>query len=151
MMNAQQAKWLNAMPPEAIHDNASVTTVAVDTLGFAQASFVVALGATDIAVTALKVQESDDNSSYSDVTGLIFGTSADIAGATSSLPAATDDNKIYIMQARTGGSRKRYMKVICTFGDGTVGGFASCVCMLSGGQIQGHDATSVGAAQILSV
>jgi hypothetical protein len=72
----------------------------------------------DLAVTALKVQESDSLTegaltSPADVTGLIAGTSANIAGTTSTLPAANDDSKIWRFDVDLK-KRKRYLSVVAT-------------------------------------
>jgi len=128
----QECKYVNAIPPAAALDNTSATTNSVKVAGFAKAAFIIALGATDIAVTALKVQESDDDSSYSDVTGAIFGTSTNSAGSTSSLPTATSDNNLYAIFVNLQG-RKKYLKLVATFGDGSVGGYIQATCILGGG------------------
>lgn len=112
-------------PPEAIRDNSSWTTATIDTAGYDYAVINVHLGATDIAMTALKVQESDDSgmSGAADVTGLIFGTSNNDTGSASTLPSATDDNKFFSFFIDLRG-RKRYLDLVMTNGDGTAGGFA---------------------------
>src|SRR5574343_1612731 len=93
-------------PPAAIVDNASLTTAAIDTAGFDLCKVVVFLGATDIAMTALKVQESDasDMTGAADITGAVFGTSDNDAGSTSTLPSATADNSFFEILIRCGGN-----------------------------------------------
>jgi hypothetical protein len=146
----QSVKFVNVTPPAAILDNASATTNSVNTEGFAHATFLVELGATDIALTALKLQESDTDSSYGDVTGAIFGTSALPDGTTSTLPSATDDNKIYAIYVDLKG-RKKYLDMVITVGDGTAGGYVACQCILSGADVQPHTATGLGLGQYLVV
>ena len=146
----QSAKYVNAIPPAAILDDASATAVAVNTQGYAQANFLISLGATDIAMTALKVQESDDDSSYADVTGAIFGTSADPTGTTSSLPSATDDNKVFGIFVDLKG-RKKYLKLVATFGNGTAGGYCSAICVLTQGSVQNHTAAGLNVGNYLVV
>ena len=91
-------KLMSVTPPAAIVDNASFTTAEVDTAGWDMARIVVYLGATDIAMSALKVTESDTSASgHADITGAVFGTSTDIDGSTSALPSATDDNKFFVI------------------------------------------------------
>jgi hypothetical protein len=128
----EDTKYVLVTPPAAIVDNASFTTAAVDTKGFAHCQFLVMIGATDIALTALKIQESDaSGSGYADVTGLIYGTSTDPSGATVALPSATDDNKVYAFDVHCGRGRKRYLDAVVTIGDGTVGGFVTVLAILS--------------------
>jgi len=130
MITAQNDKFVSITPPGALYDNTSLTTASIDTAGFEYLRVFVYLGATDIAMTALKVQESDTDGSYGDVTGLIYGTSNGIAGTASSLPSATDDNKCFVFEIDLRG-RKRYLDLVATFGDGTVGGYAAAWGLLS--------------------
>lgn len=116
-------KFVNVTPPAAIVDNASFTTNSIDTKGWSYCTILFSLGATDIAMAALKVQESDTDGSYADITGATFA---------SALPGATDDNKIYAFHINLIG-RKRYLDVVATAGDGTAGTFGSCVAILSRG------------------
>ena len=76
----QGVKIVSITPPAAIVDNASFTTAAVDTIGFGKVAIVFSLGATDIAMTALKLQESDDSgmSGATDITGFVVGTSTSV-------------------------------------------------------------------------
>lgn len=119
----QQTKYVAITPPAAIVDNASYTTTAVDTFGFNKLKVTVFLGATDIAMTALKLQESDDSgmSGSADITGAVFGTSTNPdTGTTSALPSATDDNKFFTFFVDLKG-RKRYIDLVATAGDGSTG------------------------------
>ncbi len=150
-MNAlQQAKYINVTPPAAIIDNASAATTAIDTLGYSHVAIIVSLGATDIALTALKLQESDTDGSYADVTGAIFGTSADPTGTATTLPAATDDNKLYAIFVNMSG-RKRWLDLACTFGDGAAGGYVSVLAILTCGDEQPLNAAGMNLAQYLVV
>lgn len=130
MHTQQHDKFVSITPPAAIVDNASLTTASIDTQGYAYARIFVYLGATDIAMTALKVQESDDDSTYADVTGLVYGTSSDIAGSTSALPTATDDNKCFTFEIDLRG-RKRYLDLVATCGDGAAGTYVTAFALLS--------------------
>lgn len=132
-MHAEQTdKFFSITPPGAIVDNASLTTATIDTLGFGYCRVFAILGATDIAMTALKIQESDDSgmSGAADVTGLVYGTSTDIAGSTSALPSATDDNKCFAFEIELKG-RKRYLDLVATCGDGAAGTYINVMCLLS--------------------
>lgn len=136
MFATQDLKAVLVTPPGAKVDAASVTTATIDTEGFGQASIYVILGDTDIALTALKVQESDDSgmSNAADITGLVYGTSTNPdTGSTSALPSATDDNKIYGFHINLVG-RKRYLDVVVTVGDGLTGAYVTVVAFLANGK-----------------
>lgn len=150
MNQLQNTKLVSITPPAAIVDNASYTTASIDTQGWDYLQVVVYLGATDIAMTALKLQESDTDGSYADVTGLVFGTSSNIAGSTSTLPSATDDNKFFVFDVDLRG-RKRYFDLVATAGDGTAGTFLTAFAILSRGKDQPQTAAERGASQILRV
>lgn len=151
MNAAQDVKFVSVTPPAAIVDNASYTTAEIDTLGYDYAKVVVYVGATDIAMTALAVTESDTSGSgHANVTGLVYGTSTDIDGSTSSLPGATDDNKFFVFEIDLRG-RKRYLDVTATAGNGTTGTFATIWAELSRAKSTPTSASGAGAAAILRV
>jgi hypothetical protein len=108
------------------------------------------VGATDIAMAALKLQTSDTDSSYADLTGAIFGTSTNIDGSTSALPTATDDNKVFVIEVDLRG-KKRYFDLVATAGNGTAGTYFSAVAVLSRGEIAPITAAGRGADEILRV
>lgn len=146
MKESQTAKFAVAIAPAAIIDNTSATATAIDTNGYDDVEIALVLGATDIAITALKVQESDDDSSYTDITDTVVGTAEDIDGNTD-LPSATDDNSVILFNIDMLG-KKRYLKVVATFGDGTAGGYLSGVARLSRGETP-TDASSAGALLVM--
>lgn len=151
MVNAQRVKMIAIIQPVAIVDNASWTTVEVDTKGWDYCTYVFVLGATDIAMTALAVTESDTTASgHVNVTGLIFGTSANTGGSTSTLPSATDDDKLFGFEIDLRG-RKRFLDLTATGGDGTLGAFASCIAILSRGKEEPSTAAEAGYSQLLRV
>lgn len=133
MLPAIHTKVINVTPPVASVNNASAATTTIDTLGFDYANIYCALGVADAAMTVLKVQESDyaNMSGAADVTGLIYGTSSNIAGSTSSLPASTNDNTIFGFDIDLR-ARKRYLDVVATVGSaGTTGAFIAIQAVLS--------------------
>jgi hypothetical protein len=149
----QQSKLVSITPPAARVDNAAVTTTAVDTFGFNKMKVVVYLGDTDIAMTALKLTESDDSgmSGATDITGAIFGTSVNPdTGATSALPTASDDNKFFVFFVDLKG-RKRYIDLAATAGDGTAGTFIAAWAELSDALTVPSTAAGRGAAANLIV
>lgn len=128
-MNAlQNVKVVNVTPPAAIKDAASFATTSIDTAGFGKLAVYFSLGATDIAMTALKLQEADDDSSYGDITGCVYGASGAPA-----LPTADDDNKVFGFFVNLAG-RKRYIDLVATAGDGAAGTFGTCIAVLYNGE-----------------
>lgn len=151
MIAAQQTKKVNLTPPAAIVDNSSLTVAELDTLGWDYCEILVIMGATDIAMTALKVTESDSaGSGHADVTGLVFGTSTNVDGDTSALPIATDDNDIFSFQIDLR-KRKRYLDMTATVGDGTSGAFVAIIAILSRGRETPSTAAEAGCNQVLRV
>ena len=126
MQQLQRIKRGIITAPAAIVDNASHTTTAIDTAGFGQLAVHVIIGATDIAWTALKLQSSDASNMANpvDITGCVYGTSTlPETGATSALPTADDDNKIFSFYVNLDGKHGRYIDLVSTIGDGSAGGF----------------------------
>jgi hypothetical protein len=146
MKSVQTQKIVTITNPGAIVDNAAFTTATIDTRGFLVVTIVLLLGALDVALAALKLRESDadDMSGAADVAG------ADFSVAPATLPAATDDNKLYAIQVDMRG-RKRYIDLTLTGGDGAAGTYAAAFAILSNPQEAPSDATGRGFAQELSV
>jgi hypothetical protein len=145
MQILQRIKFVQVTAPVAINDNTAYTTNSVDTLGYDECLFEIAFGAMDIAAAALKVRESDDDSSYSDVTG------ADFSVSPATLPSATDDNHFYGVHIKCGGPRKRYLDLSFTAGDGAAGTFASVNALLAKGETEPSTAATRGFTQLLTV
>jgi hypothetical protein len=126
MKHSANQKIVAVTPPGAIVDNAAFTTAAIDTLGFVQLKIIVLFGAMDIAVAAMKLQESDDSgmSGATDISG------ADFTGA---YPSATADNTMYAFHVDLRG-KKRYIDLSLTGGDGTAGTYATVIAVLSRAQ-----------------
>jgi hypothetical protein len=155
-MTPVMSKLFGVTPPAAIVNNGSLTCNVIDTLGFRFCRVKVFLGATDIALTALKVQESDVKASATaltggaDVTGAVFGTSNNDTGVASTLPSATDDNKFFTVEIDLRG-RKRYLLPVVTIGNGSTGAFAAVEAELYDGENVPTTAAQKGAAQNLKV
>lgn len=150
MIHAQNTKVFAVTPPAAIIDDAALTTASIDTQGYDYLEVYAYIGATDVAMVALKLQESDTDGSYADVTGLVYGTSTDIGGSTSSLPSATDDNKFFKFEVDLRG-RKRYFDLAATGGDGTAGAYITAWAVLSRANTNPDTAAEAGCANILRV
>lgn len=90
--------------------SAANTGVAFDTTvlgGIGEAAAIVTIGDIQANMTGLKIEHSDDNSTWADLTGASFSGTA--------LPsAAAGDNKQWLLHVRTGGSVRRYLRVVGT-------------------------------------
>lgn len=144
MIAALTRKMVSVTPPAAIVNNASFTTAEIDTIGWDYAVVSVYLGATDVALAALKMQESDTaGSGHADITGLVFGTNG-------TLPSATDDNKFFQFCIDLK-ARKRYLDLVVTMGAGVAGGFVAAWCELYRGKTGPQTASQQGLSQRLVV
>ena len=130
MISQQNTRFAPISYPVARANNSSPTTLSIDTAGYEYLEVFVLLGATDIALTALKLQSSDTDGSYTDVTGLVYGTSVGINGSTAALPTASDGNKLFKFEVDLRG-QKRYFKLLATIGNGTSGAFFAAWGQLS--------------------
>jgi len=151
MKNSQSAKYVVAIAPAAILDNTSATATAIDCAGYSSLEIPIQLGATDIDITALKLEESDaSGSGYADITGATFSAGTNVDGVALALPSATDDNQPHVFQVNLVG-RKRYIRVVCTFGNGTVGGFVAATARLSNPNVLSSVSTDKAAGGICRV
>jgi hypothetical protein len=124
MLSCLADKVVIVTPPVAISDNAAVTTAEIDTKGYGWARYLIVLGATDIALAACKVTESDSaGSGHADITG------ADFSVSPATLASATADNTVLAVCVNLKG-RKRYLDLTLTAGDGTAGTFVAVLCEL---------------------
>ncbi len=149
MYSGQDVKKINHAPPAAIVNTGSVALLTpgyIDTQGYGSVFFEIQLGATDIALTALYVEECDTSGgSYTIIPG------ADFSVLPLTLPAATDDNKQYGVLVPVNGLRKRFMKLIATFGTGSAGGFLTAQARLGNPNNAPYDGTTQGYAQFAQV
>ncbi len=151
MIPAQSQKVVSVTPPAAIINDASAVTAQIDTIGYDYAQYYIYLGATDIAMSALAVTESDtDGSGHGNITGLIFGTSVNSAGSTSALPTADDDNDLFCFDIDLRG-RKRYLDLTATIGSGSAGTYFTAFCILSRAEEAPNTAAERGTNQLLRV
>lgn len=151
MIEAQRAKYATAIAPAAIIDNTSATVTAIDTAGYAYLEVIVQLGATDIDITELKLTEcATSGGSYTDITGATFDGGTNVDGVALALPSATDDNQVHVFQVKLDG-RLRYVKPVCTFGNGSLGGFVSATARLSNASFLSLTSTDKAAGGICRV
>jgi hypothetical protein len=106
MIHSQMEKVVATLPATG----SSAVTLTVDTVGVDYASFTVLRGsnASTVFASVLKVEESDDNSTYSNASGFVGGT--DFTIPTVSDTSATSVVKLDIATP----ARKRYLRVTAT-------------------------------------
>jgi hypothetical protein len=150
MIHGQAAKWFQALAPVSL--NGAGTTIVIDTLGFDFLEVAVLHGAVGAAdYTVLKASESDATSdantlsSGSDITGLIVGTSTNIAGSASTFPGDTADGTIDLFEIDLR-NRKRYIDISATSGAASL---VAIVARLSRAEQEPTTATTKGARQVL--
>jgi hypothetical protein len=147
----QHVKYLSLIDPAAIVDDTDFSTNEIDTKGYDYATIIFQYGTSDIAMVELTVTESDSSGSgHEDVTGLIVGTSDNIDGDTSSLPSATDDDELVVFEIDLRG-RKRYLDLAATAGNGSLGTYASAVCILSKANVVPLSVSDRGCLELLRV
>lgn len=107
MIHAQNEKVAASVPTSV---GSSAVTLTIDTLGYDYSSVSVmrASNASTVFASVLKIEESDDNSSYSNVTGLVGGTDFTIPVVSDTASAA-----VVKMDVDTK-AKKRYLKVTAT-------------------------------------
>jgi hypothetical protein len=143
MIPIQSSKLVAAIPPAAVVKNASATATAIDTRGYDYLTVAVTLGATDVALTALKLQNcSTSGGTYADVTGANFDGGSGFAGATLALPTSSDGNKVYTFHVDCR-NKNPFYKVVATAANGTTGAYISAVAVLSRGKIPPSTSTGV--------
>ncbi len=141
-------KYFNAIPPTAIKDDAAfvsnvldkATDIPHDAKGVL---FVVQLGATDIALAALKVQQSDTET---DATTL-GGAPTDVVDAASK-PGADDDGGVALIYVPIESWTEQYLQLQATAGDGTAGTFLSAIAIFDCPGVSGANATDLGAISL---
>lgn len=106
MIHSQMEKVVASVPTSV---GTSAVTLTIDTLGYDYASVAVlrASNASTVFASVLKIEESDDDSSYSAVTGMTGGTDFTIP------TASTVVASIVKMDVDTK-AKKRYLKVTAT-------------------------------------
>jgi hypothetical protein len=148
MLNTD-VKWVNLLTDQT-KDNAAFTAVVLDCKGFDYAELALVFQNVPANVAGIKIEESDNNSDYSDVTPSIVGTALQITGAASALPGATGGDDTITLFEIDLRKRKRYMKLTATAGDGSgTHTELTAVARLSRAGISPVTAAEKGAAQVL--
>jgi hypothetical protein len=163
-MKPSNVKWVQVLAPAAAVNNASASPAVIDTRGYSYLELIVELGATDTALTALEIQESDTNTAntFVPVTGLIYGTSQTLAVnsavtawgvtqlqlANSSLPTANSGDSQWLFNVDLKG-RKRYIQPVLTAGTGTNGAYLAAIGRLSNDEVAPSTPAGYGVTQVL--
>ena len=140
MIHSQNHKVVGDVPTAAIGATATAT-LTIDTLGYDHASVTVlrASNASTVFASVIKVEESDDNSSYANVTALVGGGTGGF-----SIPAiaasATGSSSILKLDVDTK-AKKRYLKVSYTPGASAT---VAIVANLGRGEVSPETAAQAG-------
>ena len=140
MIHSQNQKVVGDVPTAAIGATATAT-LTIDTLGYDHASVTVlrASNASTVFASVIKVEESDDNSSYANVTALVGGGTGGF-----SIPAiaasATGSASILKLDVDTK-AKKRYLKVSYTPGASAT---VAIVANLGRGEVSPETAAQAG-------
>jgi hypothetical protein len=145
MLEISATKKIQSVFPQARINNAAVTCASVDRRGFDYAAVRVAIGATDIGFTTFKLQESDDNTTFTDIVG------ADYSVAPLALPGSSNGNTLWEWQVDLRGGRKRYLRPALTVGNGTLGAFVCAEVALSRAEQAPFNANTQGLAGLAVV
>ncbi|HXE52770.1 MAG TPA: hypothetical protein VN541_07125 [Tepidisphaeraceae bacterium] len=145
MIQLTQTKKVQSVWPQARINNSAVTCASIDRRGFDYAVVRVAIGATDIGFTTFKLQESDDNSTFTDISG------ADYSVSPLTLPSSSNSNTTWEWQVDLRGSRKRYLRPAITIGNGTSGAFVAAEAELFRAEQTPYNASNEGLAGVAVV
>ena len=113
MIHAQNHKVVAELPTAAVGATATAT-LTIDCIGYDHASVTVlrASNASTVFANVVKVEESDDNVSYTNVTALVGGGTGGF-----SIPAVSNTNAVAVMKMDIDTrAKKRYLKVSYTPG-----------------------------------
>lgn len=143
MKHSTARKFVLVTPPAAIVDNAALVTAAVDTKGWKQLTFLVILGALDIAAASASVRHSNASNMGSPATLSTGGTDFP-------LPIGTDDNTMLQFNVDLRG-KKRYVDFEITLGDGAAGTFVTVIAELSRGETLPSSASTRGLGQEINI
>lgn len=138
----QETKVFSVIPPTAIKDNAAFVSTVIDKNdldGADYLEFIGHLGGTDIEMAVLRVYESDTLTNAT----TLGGTPTLVKDSTTK-PGADDDNKPFVFGLDLSNSRKRYLQLQATAGDGTAGTFLSAIAIASRPREAGSSATRRG-------
>lgn len=123
-------KCFNAIPPGAIKDNAAFTSNVLDKAELIPQDakgvlFLVQLGATDIAMAALKVMQSDTLTN-----GTTLGGSPAEVHDVVTKPGEDDDNGLFAIYVPIAKWTERYLQLQASAGNGSAGTYLSALAIV---------------------
>jgi hypothetical protein len=139
-------KIVTLLAPGVIVNTAAFAPLVLDTLGFDYVDIYVQLGFTDIALTVLKLMESDVEASATTLTSGTLVPGTDYSVSPQTLPASGSDALI-AFHVNCTGARKRYLLPAITIGTGSTGGYVVAWAVLSRGDIASSTAAQRGLSQ----
>jgi hypothetical protein len=145
MLKIRETKIVQCVPPQLKDNGDFAGNTYVDTLGFNHVEFQFITGTIDAAIgstaetSPLKIEECDTtNGTYTDVT----------SAAMAAVIAATDDNKMSVIDIDLAKSHKRYMQINAPHaGDGTTGCNFAAQAILSRPNVAPASATQRGLSE----
>jgi len=140
-MRFDSYKAIGHIPPQLVRVTNSPTNLTnVDTFGYAGGKLVVSvnLGSVTAAPSTLTLQESDDDSNYTD---LIAMTDTTVDGGVGSFFTGSEDNSDVVFDVPLEPPRKRYYRVNYVNDGGS--NFISATAFLFGREVQGERAENV--------
>jgi hypothetical protein len=143
MIEATITKDVVSVYPQARVNNASFSVTSVDRRDFDYATLEVTLGTTDVGLTTFKLQEADDNSTWTDVAGGDFSVSG-------VLPSSSNSNTLWAWDINLTG-RKRYLRPVITVGAGSLGAFLTAKFKLFRAEQTPYNAASRNLAGVLDI
>lgn len=148
MIHSQNSKAVISTLPISVN-GASTAEIEVDTLGFDYVQTYVFFGALAEAHTELRMTSSD-TSGGTFTAVLTAATDNTIAAATSTFPAADDDNKIWLFEFPTSAC-KRFVKLESTVASGACLVAALTILSRASGESSLATASERGCEEILRV
>ena len=144
-----RAKFFNAIPPGVIKDDAAFVSNVIDKQVVVPNDakgvlFAVLLGATDIAMAALKVMQSSVKTNAT----TLGGTPVAVKD-TAAKPGALDDNGVALIYVPMDSWTEQFLQVQATAGDGTAGTYLATLAIVDEpGVVDVSDLTSLGAISL---
>jgi hypothetical protein len=145
MVSMQTVRYFSVTAPISVAG--SVTTNSIDTvvngIKYDYLTIVVSTGLLAVDMTALKLQSSDTDGSYQDLTGFVGAAS----GGDFVLPVAADDNKFVVFNVDLRG-KKRFFDVVAN--TGATAGLIGITAILSRGKVAPNSATDQNALVVVT-
>lgn len=140
-MQLDNYRMIGMIPPQLVRTTASPTdTTNIDTFGYSGGKLIVCfnVGNVNAAPATLTLQESDDDSTYTD---LIAMTDLEIDGSAGSFFTGTEDFSDVVFDVPLEPPRKRYFRINYVNDGGS--NMISAIAFLTGRGVQGERKTTI--------